>query len=238
MRVPRWILRAIAAQTVIVLALVTLANTLGGHDPRTRAIILMGDTLVLVWVVAGGALMWRYRDAVRAWMARVPLRWEVKFVLFATGLALVEEAVTTSLTNLAPEYGSQVGVAYITASNNYLIVIAFSSVVVFVPEFVGWMLLLRRYDFTPNEVLLLYGLLGTTMEGSINPSSLLAGFWFFVYGLMVYLPAYCLPPGRPVQTPRWYHYVLTYVVPLAVAIPVVVVDTLAGRALGIHLWTG
>jgi hypothetical protein len=156
----------------------------------------------------------------------------------ATVLALIEEAITTTLTNLAPEFGSQIGVAYITASNIYLIVIAFSSVVVFAPESAAWACLLQRYRFSPNEVFLLYGLLGTTMEASINPTALIAGCWFFVYGLMVYLPAYSTPPDRGAQDPQWYHYVLTYVFPLACALPVVAADTLLAHALGIHLWTG
>lgn len=236
-RLPRLVIRALAAYTAVVVPSLVALVLVGSHDPRTRAIILMAAGLIVLWVLTGGLLTLRYRDRARDWLRKVPLSWAWRFFLLATALALVEEAITTSMTNLAPAFGSQIGVAFITASNNYVIVIAFSSVVVFVPEFAAWTLLLRRYDFTPNEVLLLYGLLGTTMEASLNPTALIAGFWFFVYGLMVYLPAYSLDPRPGTVTPRWYHYVLAYSVPLACALPVAGVDSLLAHRLGIHLWT-
>lgn len=235
-RIPRLLIRALAVYAGVVLTLIVTVVLVGSHDPRARAIILMASGLVLLWVVLGGALTLRYREAVRAALLAVHLRWEWKFFLFATGLVLLEEAITTTMTNLAPELGSQIGVAFITASNNYLVVIAFSSVVVITPEFAGWVLLLRRYDFSPNEVFLLYGLLGTTMEATLQPTALIAGFWFFVYGLMVYLPAYSLPRNRRALTPRWWHYVLAYFVPLACALPAAGAASFMARALGIHLW--
>ena len=183
-------IRGLAIYTGILVPFLVTVILLGSHNPRDRAIILMAAGLVLLWIALGGSLMCRYRDPIRRAVLRVHISWPWRFVLMASALALTEEAITTGMTNLAPEFGSQIGVAYITASSNYLIVIAFSSVVILVPEFVGWMLLLRRWAFTPNEVLLLYGCLGTTMEATFNPSALYAGFWFFVYGLMVYLPAY------------------------------------------------
>jgi hypothetical protein len=36
-----------------------------------------------------------------------------------TALALMEEAITSSMTNLAPLFGVKIGEAYITASTNY-----------------------------------------------------------------------------------------------------------------------
>ncbi len=235
-KVPRVLIRALAIYTAIVLPLIVTIVLVGSHDSRSRAIILMATGLVLIWVVVGGLLTLRLRGRVRELLGRISLRWEWKFFLLATALALLEEAVTTSMTNLAPEFGSQIGVAFITASNNYLVVIAFSSVVVFVPEFAAWVLLLRRYAFTTNEVFLLYGFLGTTMEASLNPTALIGGFWFFVYGLMVYLPAFSVPPRPGAVTPRWFHYVLAYFVPLAFALPVVGADTVIAHSLGIHLW--
>jgi hypothetical protein len=235
-RIPRALIQFLAVYSGVVFSLIVALVLIGSHDPRARAIILMAVGLVVFWVLIGGLITLRYRDRIRGRLLRFPLRWEWTFFLVATGLALIEEAVTTSMTNLAPEFGSQIGVAYITASNNYLIVISFSSVVVFVPEFAGWVLLLRRYAFSPNEVFLLYGFLGTTMEASLNPTALIAGFWFFVYGLMVYLPAYAVPARTHAIRPRWFHYVLAYFVPLACALPVVGADTLLARALGIHLW--
>jgi hypothetical protein len=236
-KVPRVLIKLLAIYTAIVVPLIVTVVLLGSHDSRARAIILMAAGLVVLWVLIGGLITLRFRDRIRSRLLRIPLRWEWMFLLLATALSLIEEAITTTMTNLAPEFGSQLGVAFITASNNYLIVIAFSSVVVFVPEFAGWVLLLRRYAFTPNEVFLLYGFLGTTMEATLNPTALIAGFWFFVYGLMVYLPAYSLPQRPEVVRPRWYHYILAYFVPLACALPVVGADTLLAHWLSIHLWT-
>jgi hypothetical protein len=235
-RVPRVLIKLLAVYTAILVPLVFTLVFLGSHDPKARAIILMGAGLVVLWVLVGGFVTLRFRDRIRDRLLRVPLRWEWRFFLFATALALIEEAVTTTMTNLAPEFGSQIGVAYITASNNYLIVIAFSSVVILVPEFAGWVLLLRRYAFSANEVFLLYGLLGTVMEATLNPGELVAGFWFFVYGLMVYLPAYSIPPRPGAVPPRWFHYVLACILPLVCAIPVIGADSLLAHWLGIHLW--
>jgi hypothetical protein len=235
-KLPRVLIKALAVYSAIVVSLIFAAVIIGSHDPRTRAILLMAAGLAILWVLTGGLLTLRFRDGVRHWLLRIHLGWGWKFFLFATILALIEEAITTTMTNLAPEFGSQIGVAYITASNNYLIVIAFSSVVILVPEFAGWVLLLRRYSFTPNEVFLLYGFLGTTMEATLTPTALILGFWFFVYGLMVYLPAYSLPERPNALTPRWYHYVLAYFVPLGCALPVAGADTLLAHLLGIHLW--
>ncbi len=230
-------MRALAVYSAAVLSLVVSVVLVGSKDPVARAIIVMGALLAVLWCLVGGLLMRRYRDAVRERVLHLPLRWELRFVLFATLLALIEEAITTSLTNvIAPLYHVPMAEAHITASSNYLVVISFSSVVLFVPEFVGWMLLLRRYDFSPKEVLLLYGLLGTAMEATLNPTALYAGFWFFVYGLMVYLPAYSLPSDRGVVRPRWYHYVAAGLFPFLCALPVAGVDSVLGHVLGIHLW--
>jgi hypothetical protein len=231
------LIRLLAAWTAIFLTFIGLVVVVGSNSSTGRAIILMGLGLVAFWVVLGGSLTLRFREDIRAWVLGLKPSWLWKFFLFATGMALLEEAVTTSMTNLAPLLGSQVGVAYITASNNYLVVIFFSSVFpLLVPEFAVWTWLLRRYDFHPNEVFLLYGALGTSMEATLQPTAFIAGFWFFVYGLMVYLPAYCLPAGRGAVTPRWYHYVLAFGLPLLVALPFAGADSLLGHALGIHLW--
>jgi hypothetical protein len=237
-RVPRLIIKGLAVYSAAVVSLITVAILVGSNDSTQRAIIVMALGLVLIWCLLGGVITLRYRDAVRARVLSWERPWQLKFALFATGLLLLEEVVTTSMTNLAPFLGSQRGVAYITASDNYLLVIAFHSVSVLFPAYIGWAWLLKRYDFTPNEVFLLYGLLGTTAEATLNPSSLFGGFWFFVYGLMIYLPAYSLPRDRPVVKPRAKHYVLAYFVPLACQIPAVVVVTLLRGALGVQLFTG
>jgi hypothetical protein len=230
-------IKALTVYSAVVVSIITVAILVGSSDPRERAIILMALGLVVIWCVIGGLLQLRYRDRVRARVLAMRGDWRLKFFLFASSLILLEEVVTTSMTNLAPFLGSQRGVAFITASDNYFLVIAFHSASVIIPAYVGWAWLLSRYDFTPNEVFLLYGLLGTTAEATLNPSSLFGGFWFFVYGLMIYLPAYSIPRDRGAVKPKARHYALTYFVPLACQIPIVVLVMLLKGSLGITLFT-
>ena len=103
-----------------------------------RAVLGMGWGLILLWIGVGGMLMYRFREPIREGLLKIRLDWRLKFILFATFLALTEEAITTTMTNLAPLFGVKVGEAYITASTNYLDVVALHSVVMFVPLFVGW----------------------------------------------------------------------------------------------------
>jgi hypothetical protein len=143
-------------------------------------------------------------------------------------MALIEEAITTTMTNLAPFFGVPIGAAYITASGNYLDVVFLHSVVVFVPMFIGWAVLLQRYEFSPNAVLLLFGITGITAEASFGGTQAFAefGLWIFVYGLMVYLPAYSLPSNRGAKQPRWYHYVIAIFIPVLFSIPVAIIISL------------
>ena len=200
-----------------------------GAAPNTRAVFLMGSGLILIWVLICGMLMRVFRDPIAGAVRRIGLDWWVKFVLFATLLAMTEELVTTSMTNAAPLFGVPVGAAYITASANYFDVIALHSVVVFIPMFIAWAVLLRIIDFHPNEVFLLFGLTGMLGEAIYGGGQAFAefAFWIFVYGLMVYLPAYSLPAERSARPPRWWHYPLAVILPILFSIPVAaVVSTL------------
>lgn len=192
--------------------------------PNSRAVIFMATGLVLLWIVLGGALMWIWRDRARALFQRIPLPWGVKFVLFCTLLALTEEAVTVSMTNLAPVFGVPVGAAYITASANYFDVVMLHSVVVFVPMFIAWAWMLRRWDFSPQAVFLLFGLTGFLAEaqfaGSLN--LLQAPFWIFVYGLMVWLPAYSLEARDGAKPSKWGQAAVAVLLPFVFAIPVAI----------------
>jgi hypothetical protein len=188
-----------------------------------RAMVEMIWGLFLIWIVLGGSFMLKLRDPVRSLISRISLGPRLKFFLFATVLALVEEAVTTGMTNLAPVFGVPIGQAYITASANYLDVIAFHSVVVFLPMFIVWAWLLGRYDFEPKMVLLLYGLSGTLAESfSFGLQNLLlGGLWVLVYGLMVYLPAYSFDP-RAARKPKPIQHLLGVLAPIVAAIPVAI----------------
>ena len=203
----------VRALAVWLLLTTTAVTVVTWKNPKMRAVLGMGWGLILLWIGVGGALMYRFREPIRAMVLKMGLDWRLKFILFATGLALTEEAITTTLTNLAPLFGVKIGEAYITASTNYLDVVALHSVVMFVPLFVGWALILSRYAFTPFSVFLLFGLTGTAMETNLGLKNPLEfGLWIFVYGLMVFLPAYCVPV-RPTRPLLWWHY------PLAVFVP-------------------
>ena len=68
------------------------------------------------------------------------------------------------------------------------------------------------------------GITGSIAEASIQPSNLIGGFWVFVYGLMVYLPACTVPQDRPAKPQRWWSYPLAVVLPfpfVVLAAPVV-----------------
>lgn len=211
MRRRRSFIICLASWLLVTTGLVTAANW---HNPKGRAVLGMGWGLILGWIALGGTLMYRLREPVRNAVGRIRLDWRLKFILFATALALVEEAITTTMTNLAPLFGFKVGEVYITASANYLDVVALHSVVMFIPMFVGWAMILWRYDFSAFAVFVLFGLTGTMAEMSFGPQHALEfGMWIFVYGLMVFLPAYTVPRKRKAKAPCWWHYPLAVVVP-------------------------
>ena len=154
--------------------------------------------------------MYWFRDSIKDFVLGISLNWKIKFVLFATILALLEEAVTVSMTNAAPLFGVKIGQAYITASTNYLDVVLFHSVIVFIPLFIGWAWVLSRYNFSAFEVFILFGITGTLVEAGYGGIKHLTefGLWIFVYGLMIYLPAYSIPNERGVKAIKFWHYLL------------------------------
>ena len=184
-------------------------------NPVQRAIVGMAWGLIVLWIGGCGLAMWRWRDFWCRQAARIRLPWPLKFVLGCITLALVEEAITTLMTNGAPLFGVPVGQAYITASANYFDVVLYHSVVVFVPMFIGWAVMLWRWRFPPLAVFLLFGVTGLLAETiSFGPQNLgNFAMWIFVYGLMVWLPARCVPPERSARPPRWWVYPIAVVVP-------------------------
>ncbi|HET6385880.1 MAG TPA: hypothetical protein VFJ58_21015 [Armatimonadota bacterium] len=217
-------LRVLAIWTALFAAfLLTIA--LLSHKPVFRAVILMSTGLVVLWIGIGGTLSRVFRDRMQSWFDAIPGSWQVKFVLFCTLLALIEEAVTVAMTNLAPLFGVPIGKAYITASANYFDVVCLHSVVVLVPEFVAWAWILSRWKIHPNVVLILYVLTGILGEAAFGGAQAFVSFgmWTFVYGLMVYLPAYCIPTERPGRTPPWWSYPAAVVFPILYAVPVALV---------------
>ena len=223
----RWvigILLALATLFAGLLYLIGLTATDAVEVRRAYGIAGMVTGLLILWVWLGGALMLRYREEVVAWVRAIPLNWQVKFVMFATALAGLEEAVTVGMTNLAPLFGSQIGEAYITASTNWLDVVLFHSVVVFVPFFIALALVLRRWDLSPFVVFLSFGVVGTVAEAIFagNPGMLVMfPLWAFVYGLMVWLPACCVPSDRGARPAGLAVSLLLPIMTFALALPMV-----------------
>lgn len=200
----------------------TLVWVLNRNNVVANAVISMGTGLVVFWVFTLGSLMWLLRTPIKDFVQHIPLAWQIKFVIFATLLAMTEEAITTGMTNLAPLFGAKMGQAYITASANYFDVILHHSVIVFFPMFIAWAWLLSRYRFSPFCVFLLFGITGTLAESlTFGMQNLLQfGMWIFVYGLMVYLPAFTIPEERGARPVRWWHAILAVILPFFAVIPV------------------
>jgi hypothetical protein len=222
--VARMILQVLAVCGLLVAGIVGLLN-LDNADPDARAIVYMGLSLIAIWCVLGGTVMFIGRRAFVRWVSSISLGWKVRFVLFSTLLALMEEAVTTSLTNAAPLFGAVSSAARITVSTDYFEVIS-TSVVAFIPWFICWAWLLGRYDFKPAEVMLLVGLTGTIAEATLDSvlgiNDLVGmGMWVYVYGLMVYLPALTVPNDRDARPARWYLIPMAVFLPLVFVIPFV-----------------
>jgi len=79
--------------------------------PRQRAVLGMGWGLIALWIGLGGTLMHRFRERIRTAVLRIPVDWRLRFIGFCTLLALLEEVITTTMTNLAPLFGVKTGEA-------------------------------------------------------------------------------------------------------------------------------
>jgi hypothetical protein len=204
---------------ILLLGMLTLS---GREDPQLRALAGMAGGLSLFWIGGCGLISLFGRDSIRQVVQRIPLPLGVTFFVFVTILAMVEEAIATLMTNCAPLFGVRVGEVYITASADYLDVILYHSVIVFLGQFATWAALLSRYAFSPFSVFLLYGLTGfinETLFGGLQPLALAQ--WILIYGLMIYLPAYCYPQRSGRLAVSWWHYPLAVMLPIAGAVPLV-----------------
>ncbi len=174
----------------IVLFMLLLINT--GTNSVFRTVLLMGFTLFVLWVVVGGSLQIRVRKKFAEKLSQQREHPICYFIIVATTFALVEEAIATTITNLAFTFGVPIGKAYITASTNYIDVVTLHSVIVFIPQFFMLGFLLKKYSISPFAAFLVYGLVGVFGEVTFSGSSAIlnAPFWICVYGLMVYLPAH------------------------------------------------
>ncbi|MDP3993404.1 MAG: hypothetical protein Q8P75_00280 [bacterium] len=182
-----------------------------------RAVIGMAWGVIVFWIMICGSLMYRFREPIRNAVIKIRLPWQIKFVLFVTLLALLEETITTTMTNLAPVFGVKIGEAYITASANFFDVVFFHSAINFIGPFIFWALALQRYNFSPFAAFLTFGVSGVFAEVSFSGPQHFSefGFWIFVYGLMIFLPAYSLPSAeaRGARPAKFYHYILMIFLP-------------------------
>jgi hypothetical protein len=182
-----------------------------GSQPA-YAVAGMAYAIYIVWCILLGGLMYLLKDVVKAVGGFFKLPWQLKFFLGFVSLALLEEAFTVSMTNLAPLFGAKLGEAFITASADYLDVVLYHSVILFIPIIAAFTWILRKYRFSPNQLFLFFGLIGTGMETLYGgfTSALEFSFWIPVYGLMIWLPAYAFAPEE--GKVRWYQYFITFVV--------------------------
>lgn len=190
-------------------------------DSRARAIMAMAIGLYLIWCVGAGLLIWRFRDRVRDLFHRVPGNPWLKFFFLCLILVLLEEVVTTTMTNLAPVFGSQVGVAFITGSANYFEVVLWHSVVAIFPGFIAWAFLVRWVAVHPNTAYLVYGLQGVMGEVMYDGPHQAAAFafWIAVYGPILYLPAYCVYGLGDRRRPRFRHFAAVFAASIVLTVP-------------------
>jgi len=236
-RIARWLLTAIGVYSVLLVGLLNVV-VLSSGKVRDRAIFLMADGMIFLWIIVGGSITPMLHKRLLPRITAIPMDWRVRFVLFCTAMALIEEVITTSMTNCAPLFGSTPEEAHITASTNYFHVVLCHSVILFFFMFVVWAWMLSRWDFSPLKVLLLFGITGSLAEATINPTSLIGGFWVFVYGLMVYLPACTVPRDRGAKPLGWWHYPAAVFLPLLGVIPGGLMATPLRVLLDVHFLPG
>jgi len=217
--VKRFIVGVLLAWQILLTLFLTLA---GFEDRKVWALAGMLWGVNLLWITGIGCLSVRFREHVAELVDHSSKWLGVKFFCFVTLMALVEEAVTTAMTNCAPLLGVEMGEVYITASGNYLDVVLFHSVVVFLPQFAMWGWLLKRYAFSPFAVFFLYGLTGFLNEALFSgPNPLALAQWILVYGLLVYLPANLFKQVPDRRRVPWWLYPVAVVLPILASIPMV-----------------
>jgi hypothetical protein len=224
-RIARRILQVLAVYGLLLAGLIGFFN-FNNPDHDARAVVYMGLSLIAIWCVLGGITMCFTRDPFIRWVKSINIGWKIRFVSLSIGMALIEEMITTLLTNAAPLFGAVSPAARITVSTNYFEVIS-NSVLVFIPWFICWAWLLGRYDFKPLEVVLFFGLTGllaeSTLDSMVNLEDIAGvAMWVYVYGFMVYLPAHTVPQERDARPVRWYHISVVILLPLIFIIPLAI----------------
>lgn len=212
----------VAGLVIWQLVLTSLLVLAGIENPKLGVLAKMLWGVNLLWIGCFGALSLWTRHRVSAFGKSQRTHLVGIFVGLATCLALIEEAITTAMTNCAPLFGAQIGEVYLTASANYLDVVLMHSIVVIWPQFLmlGW--LFHRYRLSPFVAFVGYGLTGFINEALFSgPNPLMLPQWILIYGLMVFLPAHLFVEVEGRRDLRWYGYPAIVLLPVLASIPMV-----------------
>lgn len=195
--------------------LTTFFWVLNFENPLGFAIISMAVGLFILWGICSAFIMYRSKYLVKSFFQSRNLS---TFVIVTVGgilLALIEEAFATLMTNTAPLFGFTTKEAFITYSGDYIEVVTQHSVIVFIPWFIAWGIILSKYDIHPNTVMVLFGITGIFAESlSFGLQNIFQfGFWIVIYGLMIYLPAFIVFEPGSRKTLRLRYYPLLIIIP-------------------------
>ena len=159
-RITRWLLIAIGIYSAVLVSFLNLV-ILNSDKVKDRAIFLMADGMILLWIIVGGSLTPLLRKRLVPRMVAIPHRLAspVRAVLHGDGPDRGSHHNHDD--QLAPLLGTTPEEAHITASTNYFHVVLCHSVVLFFFMFVVWAWMLSRWDFSPLKVLLLFGITGS-----------------------------------------------------------------------------
>ena len=213
------LLIAIAIFSIIYLSLVYthISNT---WSPNDLAIIKMWIWLFIIWWIIWWFFQFALKNIIKKIVHMTPEKWKMKFFVMCVLLVSIEEFIAVIMTNNAENFWWEVGKAYITASSNYFEVIFLHSIIVFLPMFYSWVVLLKKYSFSASQALFFFGVSWIIWEIFMNPIALISWFWIFIYWLMIALPVYCLPK-RDVKKPWFFAYIQALVLPTLFSLPAV-----------------
>ena len=226
-RLPKLIIMVAYFWSLTFVPLVFFLNLNG--DPIVRATLGMVLGLNLIWTVFLGLLMWKYRVALRnKFHESLSSHLTITFIVLSTLMSMIEEAVTVGMTNTAsPIWGVSPNEAHITASTNYWVVISQHSVIVFIPLFITWGLALKKYNFHPVWVYVLFGLTGSVAEiFTFGQTPIIVLQWINVYGLMVFLPSYLTYTEDRQKAPELMYILMIFIPLLFTVISIIVVHIL------------
>lgn len=204
--------RLIQLSYIYAIILTTLVWLLNSQNPKGFAGVSLAIGLFFLWGICSAFIMYETKDKIKNYFETTNYSTFVLVTLGGIFLALIEEAFATLMTNLAPLFGFSTSEVFITASADYIEVVTQHSVIVFVPWFIAWGIVLHKYTIHPNTSMVLFGITGLCAEvlgfGLQHITEL--GFWIIIYGLMIYLPAYITysPKSKPTLNKCFYPFLI------------------------------